>query len=42
MQSSAEHPLAHWGGANDGVIHYPITWDSIFLLDNVSKEAVEG
>jgi hypothetical protein len=42
MQSSAEHPLPHWGGANDGVIHYPITWDSILLLDNVSKEAVEG
>jgi hypothetical protein len=42
MQSSREHPLAHWGGAKDGIIHYPITWDSIFLLDNISKEPVEG
>jgi hypothetical protein len=25
-----------------GVIHYPIKWDSIFLLDNVSRQPVEG
>ena len=42
MQSTEEKPLAHWGGANDGVIHYPIKWDSIFLLDNVSRQPVEG
>jgi polysaccharide biosynthesis protein PslG len=42
MQSSGEKPLSHWGGANDGVIHYPIKWDTIFLLDNVSRQAVEG
>jgi hypothetical protein len=33
---------ASWGGANDGGIHYPIKWDSIFLLDNPSKQPVEG
>ncbi len=42
MQSTSEKPLARWGGANDGVIHYPIEWDSIFLLDNVSRQPVEG
>jgi hypothetical protein len=42
MRSTEEKPLAHWGGANDGVIHYPIEWDSIFILDNVSREPVEG
>lgn len=42
MRSTEEKPLAHWGGANDGVIHYPIKWDSIFLLDNVSRQPVEG
>ncbi len=42
MQSSKEEPLTHWGGANDGTIHYPIKWDTIFLLDNVSREPVEG
>jgi hypothetical protein len=31
-----------WGGANDGAIHYPIKWDTIFLLDNVSRQPVEG
>ena len=24
----------HWGGANDGVVHYPIRWDSVALVDN--------
>jgi len=42
MQPSDEKPLAHWGGANDGVVHYPIRWDTLFLLDNVSRQAVEG
>jgi len=42
MQSTDEQPLAHWGGENDGKIHYPIKWDSIFLLDNVSRQPVEG
>ncbi len=42
MQATEEKPLAHWGGKNDGVIHYPIEWDSIFILDNVSRQPVEG
>jgi hypothetical protein len=42
MESPPDHTLSHWGGANDGVIHYPIRWDSIFLLDNVSRQPVEG
>ena len=42
MKSNEDAPLHHWGGANDGVIHYPIKWDTIFLLDNVSREPVEG
>jgi hypothetical protein len=32
----------HWGGANDGVVHYPIKLDTLFLLDNGSKEKVQG
>lgn len=23
----------HWGGADDGVVHYPIRWDSLLLID---------
>ncbi len=29
----------HWGGANDGVIHYPIRWDSPLLIDSNQKSA---
>ena len=25
----------HWGGANDGVIHYPIQWESPMLIDGM-------
>ena len=42
MQTSECVSLSHWGGPNDGDIHYPIKWDSIFLLDNVSRQPVEG
>lgn len=26
----------HWGGADDGTIHYPIRWDSMALVDNMN------
>jgi hypothetical protein len=42
MQITEEDELSHWGGANDGTIHYPIQWDSLFLLDNVSRQAAKG
>ncbi len=32
----------HWGGAADHVIHYPLVWDSVFLLDNPSKQENQG
>lgn len=31
--------LHHWGGANDGVIHYPVKWDSPLLIDNGNLKA---
>ncbi len=34
--------VSHWGGSNDGLIDSPIQWDSIFLLDNISRQPVEG
>jgi hypothetical protein len=42
MESTNEKPLERWGGEDDGKIHYPIEFDSIFLLDNVSRQPVEG
>ena len=32
----------HWGGAKDGMIHFPLSWDLLFLLDNPSQKKVEG
>jgi len=32
----------HWMGANDGIVHYPIQIETLFLLDNISREAVAG
>lgn len=33
---------AHWGGAKDGVIHFPLRWDSLLLLDNVRRRTNQG
>lgn len=33
---------AHHGGANDGVIHYPIHWDSLLVIRNGSNEEARG
>ena len=35
-------PAGHWGGANDGVMHFPIHWDTLFLIDNVSRQKSQG
>jgi len=32
----------HWGGVNDGIMHFPIHWDTLFLIDNVSRQKSEG
>lgn len=33
---------AHRGGANDGVIHYPIRWDSSFVLTRPASDSTRG
>jgi hypothetical protein len=34
--------VGHWGGKNDGVVHYPIHLDTLFLLDNHAQQPVSG
>ena len=29
-----EAPLGHWGGADDGQVHYPVSVDTLLLLDH--------
>jgi hypothetical protein len=31
-----------WGGAKDGKIHYPIKLETLLLIDNASRTAIEG
>jgi polysaccharide biosynthesis protein PslG len=33
---------SHSGGANDGVIHYPIHWDSLLVLQGQAERAIKG
>lgn len=42
LRRSEEVHMAHWGGANDGVMHGPLELDAFFLLDNISREPLEG
>ena len=32
----------HWGGKNDGEMRYPISWDTLFLLDNAGGRQQKG
>lgn len=32
----------HWGGADDGVIHYPVRWDTLLLIDSAGREKTAG
>ncbi|MGC8667979.1 MAG: cellulase family glycosylhydrolase [Chthonomonadales bacterium] len=32
----------HWGGADDGVIHYPIHFDTLFLVDSARGQETGG
>ena len=32
----------HSGGANDGVIHYPIRWDSLLMIENPIGQDAQG
>lgn len=32
----------HWGGAGDGIVRYPIKWQTLFLLDSASRSLTRG
>ena len=32
----------HWGGANDGKLHYPIHWDALLLIDSAGHHKTQG
>jgi hypothetical protein len=32
----------HWGGAKDGVVHYPIKLETILLIDNADRQKTSG
>jgi hypothetical protein len=29
--------VSYWGGANDGKVHYPVEWATLFLLESDGK-----
>lgn len=42
MDAAAAGGGGHWGGADDGVIHYPIHWDTLVLLDRDKAKTADG
>ncbi len=32
----------NWGGSNDGVVHYPVAYNSILLLDNTDHSNIKS
>jgi hypothetical protein len=33
---------SHWGGSNDSVVHYPVEYDSLLLLDNTNHSNIKS
>jgi hypothetical protein len=34
--------LDHWGGANDGLPHYPLRWNTLLLIDSAGRRQTQG
>jgi hypothetical protein len=34
--------VGHWGGADDGVVHWPVRWDTYLLIDKDRGRAGKG
>jgi hypothetical protein len=32
----------HWGGENDGVVHWPVRWDTLLLIDSAARQKTAG
>ena len=32
----------HWGGKNDGILHYPLRWDTLLLIDSPHRKPTSG
>jgi len=32
----------HWGGENDGMVHWPIRWDTMLLIDSAARQKTGG
>ena len=42
MADGRHEHLLTWGGANDGKIQYPISWDTLFIIDSAQQLATQG
>jgi hypothetical protein len=42
MPTAAFSQAEHWGGANDGKVHYPIRWDTLLLIDSSANQKTQG
>jgi hypothetical protein len=34
--------VSYWGGANDGKVHYPVEWATLFLLESDGKTDIKS
>lgn len=34
--------IVYWGATADGIVRYPLSWDSLLLVDNETKQAASG
>lgn len=42
VEFDLESAMEHWGGVNEDTLHFPLEWDSLFLLDKAQQREVKG
>ena len=42
VEFKLDKTTAHWGGTKDDVIHYPLRWDAMLVIDNGPRTATAG
>lgn len=42
VEFKLDNSTAHWGGCKDDIIHYPLRWDALLIIDNVPRTAAAG
>ena len=41
IELGSRSTASHWGGANDGTVHRPLTWEALLLIDSAQRPFID-